>query len=86
MRIQVEPRNHLSAFRMFAEARESKRRGGREKSSDVAGGRYRRIGLLSAEPLERLAQQLIKGCAWKIYVDIEKFVEQARRHVARIAL
>lgn len=48
--------------------------------------RYCRIGLLSTEPPERLVQQLIKGRARKIYVDIEKFVEQARRHVARIAL
>lgn len=66
---------------MFAETRANEEGGG-----TIAGGRYCRIGLLSAEPLERLAQQLIKGRARKIYVDIEKFVEQARRHVARIAL
>lgn len=65
---------------MFLQARVKKRRGARNE------GRYCRIGLLSAQPLERLAQQLIKGREREIYVDIEKFVEQARRHVARIAL
>lgn len=55
-----------------------KRKAGRERS-------IRRIGLLAAERLERLAQQLIKGRPRKIYIDIEKFVEQDRRHVATIA-